>query len=88
MNLVEEISVSRMNERRYCYETAVNYWRKVIIGVNQAENPMMRRARQEAFREVRGALTSEALLQRGSVTMIPSPLLCRFGDALRDSVHQ
>ena len=48
MNLVEEISVSKMNERRrYCYETAVNYWRKVIIGVNQAENPMMRRARQE-----------------------------------------
>ena len=54
--------MSRMNERRRrCSDAAATYWRKVIRGVDQAENPMMRRARQEeTFREARGASTRAA----------------------------
>ena len=38
--------MSRMNERRRrCSDAAAIWWRKVIRGVDQAENPMMRRAR-------------------------------------------
>ena len=31
-------------------DAAVNYWRKVIRGVDQAENPMMRARQEERFR--------------------------------------
>ena len=74
MNLVEEISVSRMNERRRrCSDAAATYWRKVIRGVDQAENPMMRRARQEETFP-RGTWRFNprgACFSAWSVTMIP-----------------
>ena len=90
MNLVEEISVSRMNERRrYCSDAAANYWRKVIRGVDQAENPMMRRARQEESRSAGHVALQPArrVLQRVVGHDDPLPLLRGAGDALRDRVH-
>ena len=63
-----------MNERRRrCSDAAATYWRKVIRGVDQAENPMMRRARQEETFP-RGTWRFNprgACFSAWSVTMIP-----------------